>query len=326
MPDRILFLTGGSGFVGAHLIPVLRNAGWTVRALARGESSADRLAALGAVPCLGDLGDPQSLEAGLAGASHVLHAAALLRPGGTLPQYQEANVAGTARLLGAARAAGVARFVQIGAAAVVMGAPAPMRDVTEAAPLRFPTFAPYIASKAAAEQLVLGANGDGMATLVLRPPMIWGRGMPLLDTLAADIRAGRFLWVDRGGQTTSICHVANLCGAALRGLVSSAHGVPLFVADAETTTLNEALSAMLTARGVTAPAPGRSLPFGLAWAGAGVAEAAWRMLRRADDPPITRQILRLIGKDFTVSTAAARAALGWQPTTTRSCGLEAMAI
>lgn len=84
-----------------------------------------------------------------------------------------------------------------------------MRNVTEAAPLRFPAFAPYIASKA------------------------------------------------------------------------EAHGVPLFVADAETTTLREALSATLAARGVRALRPSRSLPFGLAWAGAGRAEAAWRALRRA---------------------------------------------
>lgn len=325
MPDRILFLTGGSGFVGAHLIPGLREAGWTVRALARGDVSAARLAALGAEPCMGDLADAGALRAALGGASHVLHAAALLRPGGTLPEYREANVAGTARLLEAARASGVRRFVQIGAAAVVMGDPAPMQDVTEAAPLRFPAFAPYIASKAEAERLVLGADGHGMATLVLRPPMIWGRGMPLLDMLAADIRAGRFLWVDRGTQATSVCHVANLCDAAVRALDAEVHGVPLFLADEETTTLREALSGMLAARGVTAPGPGRSLPFGVAWRGAWLAEAAWRLTRRAGDPPITRQVLRLIGKDFTVSTAAARAALGWQPATTRVRGLTAMA-
>ena len=325
MPHRIVFLTGGSGFVGARLIPALREAGWTVRALARGAASAARVAALGAMPCRGDLADLAALRSGLDGVTHLLHAAALLRPGGSLPEYREANVAGTARLLEAAQATGVQRFVQIGAAAVVMSEPRPMRDVTEAAPLRFPTFAPYIASKAEAERLVLGADSHGMATLVLRPPMIWGRGMPLLDMLAADIRAGRFLWVDRGEQMTSVCHVSNLCDSALRALDAEAHGMPLFVADAETTTLREALSAMLAARGVTAPGPGRSLPFGLAWAGAGLAEAAWRALRRAGDPPITRQILRLIGKDFTVSTAAARGALGWQPATTRLGGLAEMA-
>lgn len=324
MSNRILFLTGGSGFVGAYLIPALRGTGWTVRALARGEASASRLAALGAEPCLGDLANPDALQAGLRGASHVVHAAALLRPGGTLTEYRQANVAGTARLLQAARTAGVHRFIQIGAAAVVMGDPAPMHDVTEAAPLRFPAFAPYITSKAEAERLVLGADGSGMTTLVLRPPMIWGRGMPLLDMLTTDIRAGRFLWVDHGTQVTSVCHVANLCDAVLRALETEVHGVPLFVADEETTTLLEAFSAMLGARGVTAPGPRRSLPFSLAWRGAWLAETGWRLLRRADDPPITRQVLRLIGKDFTVSTLAARAALGWQPAITRVRGLRAM--
>lgn len=325
MHDRKLFLTGGSGFVGAHLIPALRKAGWTVHALSRGDASAAHLAALGAVPCHGDLANLDALRSGLDGVTHLLHAAALLRPGGSLSEYREANVTGTARLLEAAQATGVRRFVQIGAAAVVMGEPAPMRYVTEAAPLRFPSFAPYIASKAEAERLVLGADSHSMGTLVLRPPMIWGRGMPLLDILAADIRAGRFLWVDRGGQMTSVCHIANLCDAALRALDAEVHGLPLFVADDETTTLHEALSAMLAARGVTAPGPGRSLPFGLAWASASLAEAAWRALRRAGDPPITRQILRLIGKDFTVSTAAARQALDWKPVTTRLGGLTEMA-
>jgi hypothetical protein len=82
---------------------------------------------------------------------------------------------------------------------------------------------------------------------------------------------------------------------------------------------------MLAARGVTAPPAGRSLPFGLAWRIAGLAEAAWRRFGLAGDPPITRQVLRLIGQDFTVSIAAARRDLGYDPPLGRAAALRGLA-
>lgn len=62
----------------------------------------------------------------------------------------------------------------------------------------------------------------------------------------------------------------------------------------------------------------------MAWTMAGLMGAAWRMLRLSGEPPITRQMLRLIGKPFTISTRKAQAELGYAPEITMKEGLAAM--
>ena len=72
------FVTGGSGFIGGRLIERLCREGRRVRALARSQSSADKVRALGADPVDGDLEDPGALRAGAEGCDVAFHAAAHL--------------------------------------------------------------------------------------------------------------------------------------------------------------------------------------------------------------------------------------------------------
>lgn len=62
----------------------------------------------------------------------------------------------------------------------------------------------------------------------------------------------------------------------------------------------------------------------MAWTMAGLMGAAWRILRLSSEPPITRQMLRLIGKPFTISTRKAQDELGYAPQITMKEGLAAM--
>jgi hypothetical protein len=82
------------------------------------------------------------------------------------------------------------------------------------------------------------------------------------------------------------------------------------------------ISALLSTRGVSVS--DKAVPFGVAWVMAGLMGTAWRLLRLKGQPPITRQMLRLIGKPFTINTDKARADLGYAPRTTMSTGLAAM--
>jgi nucleoside-diphosphate-sugar epimerase len=321
MPTALV--TGATGFLGARLVTLLVERGWHVRALHRDPAAAPRLGALGAEPMRGDLEDRAALARAVAGVDAVVHAAALFTMWAPHEAFRRANVEGTRNLLVAAQEAGVARFVQVGASAVVMGERRPMRGVTEDAPLTFPSWAPYIATKAEAQRLVLEADEpDGMRTAVVLPPLIWGRGMPMLDGVAADMRAGRFAWPGGGRQRMSTAHVDNVALAAILAAERAPGGRAYFVTDGEDRTLREVMTTLLATHGVEARA--RSVPVALAWRLAALAEGLWRGLRLRGAPPLTRQMLRMVGEDFTLSDARARRELGYRPLVTWQDGIAAM--
>ncbi|MFN3549230.1 MAG: NAD-dependent epimerase/dehydratase family protein [Mesorhizobium sp.] len=321
---RLALVTGGSGFVGGHLVARLLSDGWRVRALGRSAEARAAVRALGAEQAEGDLSDRAALARAMEGVEVVFHVAAHFRLWGPMPLFRRINVDGTRNVVAAAERAGVRRVVHVSAAAVVMGRPEPMRGVTEDSPLQKMRFAPYATSKAEAEEVMLAANGRraGFSTVAIRPPFIWGPDMPALGHMVETVRAGQFQWVEGGGQALSTCHVENLCHALVLAADHGSGGQAWFVSDGEDTTLKSFLTRLLESRGVTPK--DRAVPFGLAWTMAGVMGAAWRILRRKGEPPITRQMLRLIGRDFTVDIRRARNDLGYAPVIAPTEGMRRM--
>jgi nucleoside-diphosphate-sugar epimerase len=321
---KTAFVTGGSGFVGSRLIQMLLANGWTVRAMGRSTQACAKIAQLGATVVEGDLSDAASLGSAVRDCSVVYHAAALFSLWGDEKQFENANVKGTARLLEACqRAGGVQRFVQIGAAAVVMGPSRPLTDANESLPLQFPSWAPYSSSKARSEQLVLGANGKaGMLTVVIRPPLIWGRGMPTLEAMKKTVAAGQFRWPGDGSQPMSTCHVDNVCYAAMLASNSGKGGLAYFVSDGKDGTLRQVVTDLLATQGTAAPQG--QVPFSVAWFMAGLMEMVWRGLSLKGEPPMTRQMLRMIGMPFTLDISRARSDLGYRPIVTWHQGIDSM--
>ncbi len=322
---RSALVTGGSGFVGGHLIPRLISEGWEVSGIGRSAVSRAAVAALGAVPREADLSDPAALERAMAGVEKVFHVAAHFRLGGPRRTFHAMNVVGTRNVVAAAERAGVRRIVYVSAAAVVMGRPEPQHRVTEDLPLNRMGFAPYSASKAEAEEILRAANGrrNALSTVAIRPPFIWGPDMPALDHMVETVKAGQFQWVAGGGQALSTCHVDNLCHALILAADHGKGGSAYFVSDGVDTTLKAFLTRLLASRGF-APKD-RSVPFGVAWTMAGVLGTVWRLLRLRGEPPVTRQMLRLIGKDFTLDISKARTELAHAPVLTPEEGFRGMA-
>lgn len=321
---RLALVTGGSGFVGGHLIRRLLSDGWRVLALGRSDKARAEIEALGAEPVEGDLLDRTALADAMEGIEVVFHVAAHFKLWGPVSLFRRINVEGTRNVVDAAERAGVRRIVYVSAAAVVMGRPEPMRRVTEDMPLHKMPFAPYAASKAEAEEVLLAANGRraDFSTVAIRPPFIWGPGMPALDRMVETVRAGQFQWVAGGGQALSTCHVDNLCHALILAADRGSGGEAFFVSDGEDTTLKSFLTRLLASRGVTPK--DRAVPFGIAWTMAGVMGAVWRIFRRKGEPPVTRQMLRFIGKDFTIDVSRARNQLGYAPVISAADGMRAM--
>lgn len=319
---RIAFVTGGSGFVGGHLIRALVGKGWEVRALARSPGARAAVKKLGAIPVEGEMDEHDALRRGMAGSEVIFHLAAMFRLWGKRADFDAANVGGMRALVNAASATpSVRRIVAVSAAAVVMGDPKPMIAVDEHAPVQERAFAPYSSSKAAAEKILLAANNlrPGLETISVRPPMIWGAGMPMLDHVVETVKAGRWQWVDRGASAMSTCHVTNLIDAMLLAADQGRGGQAYFVGDESDGTMRSVFDGLLATRGVKAP--DKSISFGMAWRVAGIMGTAWRLFRLSGEPPITRQMLRLIGKPFTVRIDKARRELGYSPRVTWDDGI-----
>jgi nucleoside-diphosphate-sugar epimerase len=162
--DRIVVVTGATGFVGAYLVPALLEAGWSVRALARTLSKGVDLKRAGAELHRGDLLEPDSLRAALRGATAVVHLAAVADSSdGDL--NHRVNVVGSANLVAACRAEGVARIVNVSSTCAG-------RDLQDA----------YGRSKLVAEAEFAG---DDLQVTHLRPAMIYGHGSAEFDLFAA---------------------------------------------------------------------------------------------------------------------------------------------
>ena len=114
-----------------------------------------------------------------------------------------------------------------------------MVAVDERLPRQARSFAPYTSSKAEAERVLLSANErrKGFETIAIRPPMIWGKGVPMLDQMAETVRAGNWQWVDGGNLAMSTCHLDNLVDALILAADHGRGGEAYFVADAEEGTL-----------------------------------------------------------------------------------------
>ena len=176
-----IFVTGGSGFVGRHLIRRLVGAGHAVRALARTPSAADLVAEAGAEPVLGDLSDlvgsdaPPPWTSALRGVDAVVHGAAYMAFWGPDDVFRQANLEPSVALHRVAASSGVPRFVLISAASVASGTQrAPVVD--ERTDEGRPNIA-YSRIKLETERILLSAATPTMTTVARRPPVMWGAGM-----------------------------------------------------------------------------------------------------------------------------------------------------
>ena len=319
------FVTGGSGFIGRRLVGALVRQGRAVRALARSPAAAATLARLGAVPVAGDLADRAALVEGMRGCATVFHAAARVALWGKRAAFMRDTVQGTANVVAAARAAGVACLVHVGTEAVLAdGGPIVDADETRKLPAR--PNGPYPWSKGLAERAVLAANGEGLRTVSVRPRFVWGAGdTVLLPFLTSAMRGGAFVWFGDRHHRMSTCHVANTVHGLLLAEACGRGGEGYFVTDGAPVDFADFLARLVATQGVRAGGVGA--PLWVADLLATLGEAAWRVLPFLPDsgPPLTRTTVNLFFREVTVCDAKARRELGYRPVMSIEDGLRELA-
>ncbi|MET0270746.1 MAG: NAD-dependent epimerase/dehydratase family protein [Sphingomonas sp.] len=178
-----LAITGGTGFVGGHLIRLAAEQGHAVRALARRAQSPRA----GVEWVAGALDRPESLAALAGGADAVIHVAGVVNAPDRAA-FAAGHIAGTSAMLAAAEAAGVRRFVHVSSLAA-----------------REPGLSDYGWSKAGAEAAV---SASTRAWTMVRPPAIYGPGDAEMLELFRMAKRG-VMPLPPGGRL-SLIHVADL--------------------------------------------------------------------------------------------------------------------
>ncbi|ORB29067.1 epimerase [Mycolicibacterium parafortuitum] len=321
-----VFVTGGSGFVGQHLIRRLAGAGHDVHALARTEAAAGLVGRAGAEPVAGNLaelleGDRPQWTSALHGADAVVHGAAYMAFWGRDDVFRRANLEPSVALHRIAAASGVDRFVLISAASVATGtqrAPIVDEDTGEGQPN-----IAYSRIKLETERALLTAVTPTMTTVALRPPFIWGAGMSTLDEFVAAVEAGRFSWIDNGSHIVDFVHVDNLAEAARLALTRGGTGRAYYVTDGAPMPARDLFTPLLATKGVDVGAA-RSVPSTVAAPLGALLDAGARLLRRPEPPALTNWITAFMGRDRSYDIAAARSELGYTPTVDLATGLAEM--
>ena len=323
-----LLVTGGGGFLGQALCRGLVERGHEVASFNRGRY--EPLDALGVRQLQGDLADRDAVIAAARGCEAVFHNAAKAGAWGSAESYHRANVVGTDNVIAACRAHGIGRLVYTSSPSVTHRATQPVAGGTaDNVPYGEHFKAPYPATKAIAERAVLAANTVDLATIALRPRLIWGPGdQQLLPRLAARARAGRLRLVGSGDNlidTTYIDNAAQAHFAAFEHLHTGARcaGRAYFISNGEPKPAREIINALLRAAG--APPVTKTLPFPLAYAIGATCEAAWTLLPLRGEPPLTRFLAEQLATTHWYDMTAATRDIGYMPRVSIDEGLARLA-
>ena len=306
-------VTGGTGFLGSHLIEQLARTGGAVRALARSPTGEPFLRSLGATPVRGDLRDSDSLEHACEGCETVYHCAAKVDLDGSEEEFHETTVAGTLRLLEAAGRTGVQRFVQVSSSAVYLGsAPGPDNSFDELTPVSEPPrWFRYGRAKFRAEQLVKAHCPPAMEWTIVRLSIIYGpRNRAMRTHLEPALNDSMMRIVGDGKNELMLVYVEDAARAVmLAGRCAAAAGQTLVVAPTERCTQQEYFDAM--ADGFGAPRPTRRvgfrLAFLLAWLGEHLARHGGRRIWSH------RALIVAVGLPVRINCEHTRRLLGWEP-------------
>jgi 2-alkyl-3-oxoalkanoate reductase len=312
---RIL-VTGGGGFLGQALCRGLVERGHRVASFNRGHYP--ELDALGVRQLRGDLADADAVLRACAGIDAVFHSAAKAGAWGAYDDYFRANVLGTRNLIAACRAQGIGRLVYTSTPSVTHRRTHPVEGGTaDTVPYGEDLKAPYAATKLVAEREVLAANDGRLATIALRPRLIWGPGdNQLLPRLVSRARAGRLALVGRGDNLVDTTYVDNAAQAHFDAFEhlrpgAACAGRAYFISNGEPRTMRETVNALLAAAG--APPVTLSIPFAAAYAAGIACEGLWHALPLRGEPPVTRFLAEQLATSHWYDMAPARRDFGYAP-------------
>jgi nucleoside-diphosphate-sugar epimerase len=307
-----ILVTGGGGFVGGYVVERLLARGYTVRSF--GRSPQPELEARGVEVCYGDIADADAVAKACVGMDAVFHVAARAGIWGSWLSYYRPNVIGTRNIVDGCRASGVGRLVYTSTPSVVFNRKA-IRGGNETMPYGQRWLCYYAHTKAMAEKEALSANSDALKVVALRPHLVFGPGDPhLLPRVVDSACSGRLKIVGNGRNKVDVSYVGDVADAHIHALdaleAGRAAGRAYFISHGEPVELWPWINSILEDLG-HAPLT-RRVRLPLAYGVGAVCEFLWPMLKRRDEPPMTRFVAVELAKDHYFDISAARQDLGYE--------------
>lgn len=319
-------VTGGGGFLGGAVVRKLLARGDAVRSFTR--TAYPWLTELGVEQAHGDLTDADAVANAVAGCDVVFHVAAKAGVWGRPADFFATNVTGTLNVLAACKRHGVRRLVYTSTPSVVHGGGS-IEGSDESLPYPAHFEADYPATKAEAEKAVLAANGPDLATVSLRPHLIWGPGDPhLIPRILARAKAGKLRRIGDNPVTVDVTYVDNAADAHLLAADrlapgSAVAGRAYFISNGEPVELWAFLNRVLADAGV--PPVTKSVSVWKAKLAGRVLERVYRTLRLRAEPPMTRFVASQLSTSHWYDITAARRDLGYVPAVSVEEGLKRLA-
>lgn len=285
----MIFVAGGTGFIGTALIAALKEEGHAVRCLVRASRKGSRCEEMGFETVPGDITEGESLRGALEGVRMVVHLVGIIEERGK-QTFKKVHVEGTRNLLEEAKRAGVRHFFYQSAIGADLG-----------------SWAVYHRTKAEAEEMV---KASGIPYTIFRPSLVIGHGGGFIEKLQGIIKTGPVIPVPGKGEAKlQPIYVGDLVKCILKTVDNpGALGRTYELGGPEHLTYNQVVKTVAAAMGVEKPLV--HIPSALAALGVKILQ--WTPLR-----PATLEQLRLLNTDNICERDSVRKNFGFEPISLR---------
>ncbi|HUR55590.1 MAG TPA: NAD-dependent epimerase/dehydratase family protein [Gemmataceae bacterium] len=315
-------VTGGGGFLGGAVVRLLRQRGRAVRSLTR--SAYPWLDELGVEQAFADLADAEAVAKAVEGCDIVYHVAAKAGVWGRHADFYSTNVTGTENVLAACKRHGIRKLVYTSTPSIVHTG-GDIEGANESLPYATHFDSHYTATKAVAEKAVLAANGPELATVALRPHLVWGPSDPhLIPRILERARSGKLRRIGSRTVKVDVTYIDNAADAHLNAGDKLDVGTPpagkaYFISNGEPVGLWEFVNRVLAEAGL--PPVTRTVSAWKARLAGRVLERVYKLFRLSGEPPMTRFVASQMSTSHWYDISAAKRDLGYEPRVTIEEGL-----
>ena len=316
-------VTGGGGFLGSRIVHMLLDKGIAVRTLRRSEHHDLQQARIETI--CGDVSDRTTVIKAAEGCDVIFHVAAKAGVWGDYDDYYQCNVAGTKNIIDACQVHNIQKLIYTSSPSVVFSGD-DEENINESTPYPDHFLTAYQKTKALAEQMVLEANNESLATVALRPHLIWGPGDPhLVPRIIERARAGRLRLVGKKRNLVDSTYIDNaalahiLAAEALAPSTACA-GKAYFISNDEPLPMAELINKILAAANL--PSVTKTISTQLAYTLGTIMEFIYMIFKLKGEPMMTRFVAKQLSCAHWYDLTAAKNDFSYQAKVTIDEGME----